>query len=552
MTACATHLRYSETVNRREFLGTGGLLAAAASAAQAQSSAGDTGRFIAIAESLKPKLHETVRKPLSLVRPAADSSAFFGWRMEPAGAIAELPTRSLRRGDSFTLDFGGHITGHFAFSISGIGSAVDSPVRLKLTFGEVPGDLAVPIETYSGSLSRAWLPDEIINVDFLPRRVSLPRRYAFRYVKLEVVDTSPNFAARFADCEATALTSAGQRPARLPAAVPDLLRRIDEVSLDTLRECMQTVFEDGPRRDRRLWVGDLRLQALTNSVTFRNFDLVKRCLYLFAGLPREDGLVAACVYDDPQPLCGRQYIMDYSVLYAAAVLDYVRDTKDVAAARDLWPVVRRQMEIVGRFVNADGLFVDPKDWWLFIDWNDALDRTSPMQGVLLYCYQQALELARLAGAEREAAEYPERIRRMTAAARQALYDSSRKLFVSGPGRQVSWATQAWMIHSGVASKDEGAAALRAIAKMSDAVRPVTPYLYHYVADAMLLCGMKTEALELITSYWGGMVRSGADTFWEVYNPEKPSLSPYGSLLVNSYCHAWSCTPAWFLRGRGLA
>ena len=538
-------------MNRREFLQTGAALTAAAPPAWTQSGAGGAPQWIAIAESLKPKLRETVRQPESLVRPVADNAAFLGWRMEPAGAATQLAGRSLRRGDSFILDFGGHLTGHLDFSILGEGSAVDSPVRLKLTFGEVPGDIAVPLETYAGTLSRAWLPDEVVNVDFLPQRVRLPRRYAFRYVKVEVIDTSPNFAARFADIEATALTSAGERPAAIAAGAPPLLRRIDEVSLDTLSDCMQTVFEDGPRRDRRLWIGDLRLQALTNYVTYRNFDLVKRCLYLFAGLPREDGLVAACVYDQPQPLCGRQYIMDYSALYAATVLDYVRATRDLAAARDLWPVVRRQMEILGQFVNRDGLFVDPKDWWLFIDWNDDLDRTASMQGVLLYCYQEALELARLAGAEAEAADYPARIRRMTAAAREAFYRPSQNLFLSGPARQASWATQAWMIHSGVASQQEGSAALKAIADRRDATRPVTPYLYHYVVDAMLACGMKAQALELIQSYWGGMIQAGADTFWEVYNPSNPSLSPYKSLLVNSYCHAWSCTPAYFLRGRGL-
>jgi hypothetical protein len=177
-------------------------------------------------------------------------------------------------------------------------------------------------------------------------------------VKIDVIDTSPNFAARFSKMEARAHTSASVRPASL--ADPDpLLRRIDEVGLNTLEDCMQTVFEDGPRRDRRLWVGDLRLQALTNYVTFRNTALVKRCLYLFGGLLREDGLVAACVYDDPTPLCGRQYIMDYSALYAAAVLDYVKATRDFKAARDLWTVVRRQMEIPGKFVNSDGRLQQP-------------------------------------------------------------------------------------------------------------------------------------------------------------------------------------------------
>jgi len=58
---------------------------------------------------------------------------------------------------------------------------------------------------------------------------------------------------------------------------------------------MQTVFEDGPKRDRRLLFGNLRFQAFTNYATFRNYDLVKRCLYLFAAFPREDGMVFACV-----------------------------------------------------------------------------------------------------------------------------------------------------------------------------------------------------------------------------------------------------------------
>jgi hypothetical protein len=136
---------------------------------------------------------------------------------------------------------------------------------------------------------------------------------------------------------------------------------------------------------------------------------------------------------------------------------------------------------------------------------------------------------------------------MSGAGRAAYFDAAQGVFVSGPKRQVSWATQAWMVLSGIATKEEGAAALRAVRGRKDAVRPGAPYLYHYFAEAMLQCGLKREALELIEWYWGGMVRAGADTFWEVYDPAQPSLSPYGSILMNSYCHAWSCTPAYLLR-----
>ena len=212
-------------------------------------------------------------------------------------------------------------------------------MRLRFTFGEVPTDVAEPFYPYKGELSEAWLPDELINVDYLPHAVRMPRRYAFRYVKIEVLDTSPEFRIRFEDLKAHAVTSARGTPAPLAKETP-LMQRIDAVSIATLRDCMQTTFEDGPRRDRRLWVGDLRLQALTNYHTFRSNDVVRRCLYLFAALPRADGLVAACVFEKPAARYGGLHIVDYAALFNVTLFDYVEATGDLATGRDLWPVAR--------------------------------------------------------------------------------------------------------------------------------------------------------------------------------------------------------------------
>ena len=145
------------------------------------------------------------------------------------------------------------------------------------------------------------------------------------------------------------------------------------------------------------------------------------------------------------------------------------------------------------------------------------------------------------------AEYAARIERMVAAARKHYWDASRRVFVSGPNRQVSWGSQAWMAISGVSSRRESADAMRTAVADPNAVRPVTPYLYHYVVEGMLAGGLKKEARALLESYWGGMIAAGADTFWEIYDPAQPLRSPYGDIHINSYCHAWSCTPAHLLR-----
>jgi hypothetical protein len=451
------------------------------------------------------------------------------------------------------LDFGGHRTGNLSFLLQTEGREPDAPARLRFVFGEVPTDVAEPLYPYKGNLSSSWLPDEIVNIDNLPERVRLPRRYAFRYLKIEVIDTSPGYGVRFEAVTAHALTSAGTLPASLAAAaLPEAMRRIDEVAVATLRDCMQTCFEDGPRRDQRLWVGDLRLQAATNYVTFKQSRLVKRCLYLFAAFPRDDGLVAACVYEKPRARYGGIHIVDYAALFNVALRDYVAATGDEGTGRDLFPVAKRQLEILSTHIDSQGLYVDPGNVWIFIDWAPSLHKAAAIQSILIYAYKQTQALAERLGMAHETTDYPQRIRRMTVAARKAYFNGGLGICVSGPDAQISWASQAWMTIAGVLTPTEASTALLRVMNTPGAVKPLTPYLYHYVAEALIDCGQKAQALDLVTRYWGGMVRAGADTFWEAYDPENPLVSPYGDRHINSYCHAWSCGPSYLLRGRGLA
>lgn len=80
----------------------------------------------------------------------------------------------------------------------------------------------------------------------------------------------------------------------------------------------------------------------------------------------------------------------------------------------------------------------------------------------------------------------------------------------------------------------------------NAVHPGTPYGMHYLIDAMITAGMDDEARTILTDYWGGMVDRGADTFWESYDPDDDFISAYNFYPVNSACHAWSCTPIYFI------
>ena len=104
-----------------------------------------------------------------------------------------------------------------------------------------------------------------------------------------------------------------------------------------------------------------------------------------------------------------------------------------------------------------------------------------------------------------------------------------------------------MVLAGVVNTEEGTQILDRVSELKPEKGMVSPYMNHHYVEALLMCGKKDQALEYMKYYWGGMINSGADTFWELYNPENPAESPYGSSIVNSYCHAWSCTPTYLLR-----
>ena len=498
------------------------------------------------ATSIKPTLLKRKIRPIQLVRPERDNESFQGWRMAPCGKPEEAFAEFRGRTWETVFDFGEHCVGRVSVKMEGV---VDCPQRINFIFGETPAEIGESFDSYQGSLGKAWLQEESVVFDLLPASYTLPRRYAFRYLKVSGDLNAPAGKARLADLTCETESSADYTNIKpLGGEVEDSLRKIDSIALKTLANCMQDVFEDGPKRDRRLWLGDYRLQALLNYRSFKNYALAKRCLLLFAGLSDDNDRVPTCLFHTPEPHPGNNHIFDYISLFGASILEYAEASGDWNLAQELWPLALRQTEIVLSESGPDDIFQNKAKWWCFIDWNNALDRTCAEQAVSIFCLKSTASLARALGHKEKAAELEQHAARLSAAALKHLYDPKKGVFVSGPERQVSWASQLWMCIAGVVEGETAANAIRTALSDSGAQKAVSPYLHHYLVEAMIRCGMKTEAFEHIKSYWGKMADLGADTFWEVFDPENQKLSPYGSHLMNSCCHAWSCTPSYFIRG----
>ena len=118
---------------------------------------------------------------------------------------------------------------------------------------------------------------------------------------------------------------------------------------------MQTVYEDGPKRDRRLWIGDLYLESLANIYSFKNHDLTKHCLYMLAGLSYEDGVAPSNVFERPTPHAQINPLFDYALIYNVALKEYLVATGDKKTALDLWQVAKNQIQIPKKYIGADGM-----------------------------------------------------------------------------------------------------------------------------------------------------------------------------------------------------
>jgi len=494
-----------------------------------------------------PELQVKTKVPLQMVRLIDDKESYQCVKAVKISEPPEFYQSGLKSNpDDLVLDFGEHLTGHVQFTIQSNVPA-HAPVQLKIKFAEVPAEMKASFESYEGSLSKAWLQEEIVTLHTMPDTVLLPNRYAFRFIKFEILASAGDMDFFVSNVKCFSTTSAGADLFNETTLKDSEFQNILEISIKTLEECMQTVFEDGPKRDRRIWVGDLKLQALANYYSFGNFDLVKRGLYLYAATAAENGLVYGTLFEKPQPHPQKHFPIDYSLLYNTVLTDYYEASKEIGTLEDLWIVAKYQVLNILPNISEKGIFTPSPEWWYFIDWNNKLEKTAALHGIIIYSLTKTLELARLLKKEQELPQLQETIEKMRKAAREKYYDAEKMLFVSGPARQVSAASQVWMILSGTVSPEEGRNLFENLKKEKQVVWPVSPYLYHYVAEAMISCGMYEDAGNLIKDYWGGMAKKGADTFWEVYDPDNDFLSPYNSYMMNSYCHAWSCTPVYFLR-----
>jgi len=396
---------------------------------------------------------------------------------------------------------------------------------------------------YGESLEEATSDDDAITMDelYFDKDVLLdsimPLSKAFRYVRIKN-DSSIRVML------ATMLYEYNDLPNKGSFLCSDtLINRIYDVAKYTLHLNTREFFIDGIKRDRWVWSGDAYQSYLMNFYLMNDNASVKRTLYALRG---KDPVTAHI-----------NTIMDYTFYWFLGIYDYYLYSADTSFIEQNYARMQSLMDYCMNRRNKNGLMEGLPGDWIFIDWANGLSKKGEVSfEQMLFC--RSLETMALCAEIVHDKEHAVTYRKLAA-------DLKKKLF------SLYWNEQKHaLVHSRVNGKQTSNVTryanmfgiffnyftekqkqdVRKYVLLNDSIQKITtPYMRFYELEALCAMGEQKHVLDEMKDYWGGMLKLGATSFWEEYDPSKSGAehyAMYGREFGKSLCHAWGASPIYLL------
>ncbi|HEX4156640.1 MAG TPA: alpha-L-rhamnosidase C-terminal domain-containing protein [Acidobacteriaceae bacterium] len=440
----------------------------------------------------------------------------------PAGNIGvhlSSPSLQPQNAPNLILDFGKELTGRLELV-----SASNSPAQVSIQYGE----------SYDEMLKSPYLGVDLLTIP--PHGTGHGPKSSFRYAKIVFVAGAPDLS--FRSIAVDDIFYPVKYEGSFQSSDP-LLNRIWEVGAYTAHLCMQDDIWDSPKRDRGRWMGDTDVMGRTIEDVFDDHFLMEDTLDRLLG---------------PAPV--EQHvngIPGYSAFWFTAVAQYYRQTGDKAFLEKEHQRMLQLLAYVDKEFDARNLYANKTNVWLFVDWSPELNGDTPESRrattLEFYgAYRDAAWLLRQLGDNTNADHYEQRAAQIRAGAQKYLLDPATNTFGS------RWQTNAAAVLYGVADPSQYDAIWNSVLSQVGHVRfnrlVVTPYYNYYVISAMAKMGHREQALQWMRTYWGGMLKEGATSFWEAYDPDWFKEDFHSSLQADnrsgyfvSLAHGWSSGPA---------
>lgn len=318
-----------------------------------------------------------------------------------------------------------------------------------------------------------------------------------------------------------------------------LIDQIWEVAAHTFKLCSGIFFVDGIKRDKWIWSGDAYQSLLTNQYLMADPDINRRTLVALRG-------------NDPMTT-HINTIIDYSLYWILGIREHYLAYGDEEFLKGIYPKMVSLMEFCALQVDENGFFTGRDGDWVYIDWAE-MDKTGALCAEQMLFAQSWKTMALVSDVIGEESEYYQRkVTEMIEKINAFFWDEEQGAYIdsyTSGKRNVTRHANIFAILFDIAQTDEKKKKIIKNVLHNDEIPQITtPYFKFYEMDAMCKMGYLDEVLTLMREYWGGMLKKGAVTFWEEYDPkvsEKEQYDMYGDRFGKSLCHAWSASPIYLL------
>lgn len=322
------------------------------------------------------------------------------------------------------------------------------------------------------------------------------------------------------------------------------LNRIWDVGAYTMHLTTREFFIDGIKRDRWVWSGDAILSYQMNYYLFFDSPTVKRTIRLLGG---KDPVTSHI-----------NTILDYTFYWFISIYDYYQYTGDRAFVEEIFPRMQSLMNYVLSRTNADGMVEGLTGDWVFVDWADfpmSKQGALSFEQILLCKSLETMKLcADIVGDKADAERYGKLATDLRDKLMPTFWDESRQALVHNVEKgkksdQVNKFANMFAITLDYFDDATTDSVMKHVMLNPEVPAITTPYMRYYELEAMCDQGLQEQVLKEMKDYWGGMLREGATSFWEKYNPGESGtahLAMYGRPYGKSLCHAWGASPIYLL------
>ncbi|MBI3910040.1 MAG: family 78 glycoside hydrolase catalytic domain [Armatimonadetes bacterium] len=497
-----------------------GKAGSAASLTQPESQPQDLPSQIMAKEARRPLVQGKVSRPEAILRRGAGATV----HTAPGADV------------SFLIDFGREVTGYPHFRVRGArgGEIIDMGYGEAL---DAPGGGFLP--PASGQIGR--LDPDHGGMHYADRFICRPGsqefqtfdKRAFRYMQVDVRHAPEGI--RLDDVGLLFSTYPVEYRGEFRCS-DERLNQIWEMGRWTVQLNMEDGYTDCPHRERGQWWGDVRVEALINYYAFGDPLLMRKALRQKAQSQSEEGITWG-VY--PTSWEGGR-LSDFTLIWIYSLWEYYWFTGDLSLARELYPNVRRALDVFFEpRRSAAGLLAD-LPYWVLIDWAgvDKRGEGAALNAFYIHALEAARDLGRLVGDSAAADRYAALAEQVRTAFNRRFWDEAqgcyRDCFADGKlSDTVSEQTNSLAVLWDIADEGRRRRVLDRIRPdyaAAPTVRAGSPYFSFYVLAALYRADRHEQALAYIRERWGRMLDWGATTCWEVWEP------------TNSLCHGWSAGP----------